>query len=179
MKKVKLMIDDKVVFEYVEPQNTETYGKKVFDGFDANRNVKEYDGIVATIQKWYYDGYLSKTQWCASSMSYFCHLAGCLDNIGGKNDNVCAMMKACERAGKEGKGTFLKGSDIPATIPKYAILFWLWEGQMSEDNPKKHVGMAEYAASGNTIYCIGGNQSDKICTKAYDRKYLYAIYVLP
>lgn len=40
----------------------------------------------------------------------------------------------------------------------------------------KHVGLAEYDSSADTIYCIGGNQKNKVCTLEYDRRYLYAVF---
>ena len=184
MAKIKLLIDDKVVFE-TDINNKEekpsealpSYGERIFDGFDANRNVLEYNGIVGDIQRWFY-GSLVKDSWCATSMCYFADKAGCLDAIGGKHDNVYDMMNACMVADAKGLGTFYDKQHLPEKIPQYAILFWLWSGSTMTASSSKHVGMAEYASSGDTIYCIGGNQSNKICTKAYDREDLYAIYVI-
>ena len=154
-----------------------SYGERIFDGFDANRNVKEYDGIVGDIQKWFY-GSLVKDSWCATSMCYFANKAGCLDAIGGKHDNVYDLMNACMVADAKGYGKFYDKAHLPHRIPQYAILFWLWSGTTMTAGSRKHVGMAEFASSGDTIFCIGGNQSDKICTKAYSRDNLYAIYCL-
>ena len=185
MAKIKLMIDDKVVYETDLINKDETaaddalpsYGERIFDGFDANRNVKEYDGIVGEIQKWYY-GSLVKDSWCATAMCYFANKAGCLEAIGGKHDNVYDMMNACMVADAKGLGKFYDKQHLPERIPQYSILFWLWSGSTMTSGSSKHVGMAEFASSGDTIYCIGGNQSNKICTKAYDRDYLYAIYCI-
>ena len=182
---IKLLINDKVVYETTLEDVTQSKpsdalpsaGERIFDGFDANRNVKEYNGIVAKIQEWFY-GSLVKDSWCATSMCYFADHAGCLEAIGGKHDNVYDMMTACMVADAKGLGTFYDRQHIPDRIPQYAILFWLWEGSTMTAGSKKHVGMAEFASSGDTVYCIGGNQSDKICTKAYDRDYLYAVYCI-
>lgn len=180
MHTIKLMIDGKTVYEQalIDEEHAKTdYGRTIFEGFDANRNVIEYNGIVGTIQKWYY-GSIVKSAWCATSMSYFANRAGCLDRIGGKNDNVNQMRLACKKAAEQGLGTYYSREQLPKTIPQYAILFWLWSGEVMTDASSKHVGLSEYASSGDMIYCIGGNQSDKICTKAYDRKYLHAVYLL-
>lgn len=181
---IKLVIDDKVVYETTLSNKEEkpsealpSPGERIFDGFDSNRNVLEYNGIVASIQKWFY-GSLVKDSWCATSMCYFANLAGCLDAIGGKNDNVYDMMEACKKAAAAGKGTFYDKAHLPERIPQYAILFWLWSGSTMTPSSSKHVGMAEYASSGDHVYCIGGNQSDKICTKSYPREDLYAVYCI-
>lgn len=153
------------------------YGKLLFDLFDANRNVMEYEGIVGTIQRWFY-GTLQKSAWCATSLCYFADKLGILERIGGKHDNVYDMMLACRNAASKGFGTFYTKDQLPATIPKYSICFWLWAGDHMDTGSSKHVGIAEYASNTDTIYCIGGNQSDKICTKEYKRANLYAIYYL-
>lgn len=181
MHTIKLVIDGETVYQQaltdeMEPVK-ESAGERIFKGFDANRGVVEYEGIVGEIQKWYY-GYVSKTAWCCTSLCYFAHKAGVLDAIGGKNENVYYLMEACKKAAKEGKGTFYERSQIPERIPRYAVLFWLWAGDKMDAGSRKHVGLAEFASSGETIYCIGGNQGDKICTKAYDRSRLYAIYTI-
>ena len=183
---IKLIIDDKVVYETTVYNKEEkpsdalpSPGERIFDGFDANRGVVEYNGIVATIQKWFYDTQtVVKESWCATALCYFANLAGCLDAIGGKNDNVYAMMEACKKAAAAGKGTFYDKAHLPERIPQYAVLFWLWSGSTMTPTSSKHVGMAEYASSGDQIYCIGGNQSNKICTKSYPREDLYAIYCI-
>lgn len=182
---IKLLVNDKVVYETtIEDHAPEkpsdampSPGERIFDGFDAYRGVKEYDGIVAKIQEWFY-GSLVKDSWCATSLCYFAHKAGCLEAIGGKHDNVYDLMIACMVADAKGLGTFYDRQHLPEKIPQYAILFWLWEGSTMTAGSKKHVGLAEYASSGDYIYCIGGNQSDKICTKSYPREDLYAIYVI-
>lgn len=180
---IKILLDGKEVWCYEIRDDAPSdhplpsAGERIFDGFDENRNIKEYEGIVGKIQKWFY-GSLVKGLWCATSLCYFANKAGCLEAIGGKHDNVYDMMNACMVADAKGLGTFYDRNHIPERIPQYAILFWLWEGNTMTAGSKKHVGMAEFASSGDTIYCIGGNQSDMICTKAYDRKYLYAIYCI-
>ena len=60
--------------------------KTVTDLFEKHLGVREYNGIVATMLKWYY-GELRKVAWCAVSMSYMMNQLGLLDQIGGKNQN--------------------------------------------------------------------------------------------
>jgi len=147
--------------------------KPDFAGFLKNyRGVKEYTGIVAEIQKWYY-GSLIKASWCATCLSYVANRCGALNKIGGKNENVYNMMCACR---DKGDGTFFTRKNLPEKIEKNDILFWLWSGDIMTTTSSKHVGVAEYASYGNEIFCIGGNQKDKICTLKYDKKYLYAVF---
>jgi len=44
--------------------------------------------------------------WCCTSLSYFANQLGILNKIGGRNENVYAMMLACDVSAKAGKGTF-------------------------------------------------------------------------
>lgn len=182
MHKITVLFDDEVILEKEVGDDLSpatNCGKKVFDGFDANRNILEYEGIVGDIQRWFYNSKdVVKSAWCATSLCYFADRAGCLDRIGGKHENVFDMLRACEACAKEGKGKFYSREHLPDKIPQYAICFFLWSGNLMAQSSSKHVCMAEYASSGSTIYCIGGNQSDKICTKEYARDKLYAIYLL-
>jgi len=139
------------------------------------RGTKEYDGIVAEIQKWFY-GSLVKQSWCATCISYFANKLGVLEKIGGKNENVNVMRLACKKCSEEGKGQYFEGQDIPSKIEKNDILFWLWKGGEMKNDSSKHVGVAEYDSTNDIIYCLGGNQKDKICTLGYSRECLYAIY---
>ena len=74
-----------------------------------------------------------------------------------------------------GIGTFYDKDNLPDTIERGDILFWLWKGDTMTAASSKHCGFCTISTEGGKIACIGGNQSDKICTKNYDRKYLYAI----
>lgn len=150
-------------------------GAKIADLFAAHRGEQEYTGIVADIQKWYY-GSLVKASWCATSMSYFANQAGLLSKIGGKNENVYQMLKDCTSCG--GGQMYYRGS-IPPTIEKGDILFWDWTGNGMTSTSNKHVNICEHTSYNNgNVFAIGGNQSDKICTKEYSREDLYALYRL-
>lgn len=144
---------------------------KMIELLNNNHGTVEYNGIIKDIQEWYY-GSLVKAAWCATALSYFANQVG-LD-IGGKAENVYTMLQQIK---KSSEGKVYEGySNIPDRIEKGDILFWCWDGGTMNSGSSKHVGIAEYGSSSNTIYCIGGNQSDKICTKEYEKKYLYAIF---
>ena len=164
----QIFVNNTLVYSHDEEQNKTTLA----DLMAIHRGEKEYSGIVGAIQEWYY-GKLVEASWCATGLSYFANVLGVLDKIGGKNENVYWMMKACERVGK---GTFYTRSNLPNKIEKGDILFWLWEGNEMTATSKKHVGVAEYVSTGNEIFCIGCNQKDKICTLKYDRKFLYSVF---
>lgn len=136
------------------------------------RGTKEYDGIVADIQNWYY-GKLVKSAWCCTTISYFANKLGILSQLGGKNANVYNMMVACQKASPS---QFYTKDKLPQKIFKDDILFMLWEGDTMTANSSKHVCVAEYDSTGAEIFCIGGNQKDKICTLKYLRNNVYALF---
>lgn len=142
----------------------------IVDEFSKYIGVHEYDGIVATIQKWYY-GSLVKDKWCATSTSYFAHIAGVLEQIGGKNESVKNMMDATRKLHKS-DGRFFEYPNIPVQLKKHDIVFFKRE-EMS------HVAHCwkdcEYTGGG-TINVLGGNQSDMICKKDYKQAGIQAVY---
>lgn len=146
-------------------------GKDMVTILQAHRGEQEYDGFCKTVQEWYY-GSLVEAAWCATAVSYLACQVGLLGESA-KNDNVFWLMETFK--GLDGnKGTFY--NTPPQTIQKGDILFWLWEGDKMTSTSNKHVGLAEYDSAADKIYCIGGNQKNKVCTLEYDRKYLYAVF---
>lgn len=142
------------------------------DAMKPYRGVIEYNGIVEDIQKWYY-GSLIKSSWCATGISYFADQLGILEQFGGKNENVRLMMDACS---KSVKGKFFDNKNIPKLIKKGDVLFMLWSGAVMNTTSSKHVTVAEYDSDSSTIFCIGCNQKDKICTLEYERKNVYGLF---
>lgn len=130
-----------------------------------HRGDIEYNGFVATVQKWFY-GSLVKASWCATTISYLLAQVG-LEDI--KSDNVKTLLDKISASGK------FELLDKTCNVERGDILFWLWSGDIMTTSSNKHVGIAEHPSKSNTIYCLGGNQKDKICTLAYDRKSLYRI----
>ena len=150
----------------------ESIGCKIAAGFEVNQGVKEYDGIVATIQNWFY-GHLVKASWCATAMCYMMDAAGL---TGVKEENVNLLRIACKSKAMAGKGVFYDKSNLPLTIRRGDVCFWLFNGSKMTNTSKKHVNVCVEDTDSRTIWCIGGNQDDRICTKLYERSQLYAVY---
>lgn len=147
------------------------------DAFAPYIGTTEYNGIVATIQKWYY-GSVVRGLWCATSMSYFANSLGLLDNIGGKNENVYYMMRACET---KGKGEFRYRNDIPDgyVVERGTIIFLLTSDPPMTSTSRKHVTTAyeDFVWRGKGyVKCLGGNQSDQIRVSQYTQSNIYAIF---
>lgn len=144
--------------------------KTLIEAFSEYIGVREYDGIVAVIQKWYW-GRLVKEAWCATSLSYFANECGILDQLGGKNAGVWEMMNAC-KARHESDGRFVFWKDLDE-IQTGDVIFM-------QRNGASHVTIAtiniKYASCEKTIPCLGGNQNDMICIKEYAMNKITAIY---
>ena len=157
--------------------------KTVTDLYEEHLGVMEYKGIVKTIQTWFYGtGKLVKDSWCATSMSYFMEQLGLLDQLGGKNENVYYMMMATEKASKAlQKGKFLYRDQIKTgmNIPRGTIAFMLYGAKPMIWRSSKHVTSVysdfPWSPSGK-FDALGGNQSDGINLKEYNRGNVYALY---
>ena len=152
----------------------------ITDCFAQHIGVREYDGIVADIQRWYY-GYVYKASWCATSCSYFANEVGMLEAMGGKNENVYSMMEACR---KTGKGTFYYKAEIPENyaIRRGTVLFLLHSGTKMTTTSSKHVTTAyeDFTYTGKGYFkALGGNQNDSICVAQYAQSKIYALFVPP
>lgn len=147
----------------------------IIEGFEEHIGTVEYNGIVADIQRWYY-GYVQHSAWCATSTSYFAYQAGVLDQLGGRNEGVYEMMKACEVAHASGrvKGKFYGYGNFPEIIPKGAVIFFQRLGLSHVAHCYEPI---KYSKLG-WIQCIGGNQNDSICVKRYSMAAIQAICVL-
>lgn len=150
----------------------ESIGCKIAAEFEVNNGVKEYDGIVATIQTWFY-GHMVRASWCATAMCYMMEVAGLR---GVHEENVNMLRIACKSKALAGKGVFYDKSNLPPTIRRGDVCFWLFSGSNMINTSKKHVNVCVEDTDSQTIWCIGGNQDDRICTKLYDRSHLYAVY---
>lgn len=132
------------------------------------KGAKEWDGIVSGIQTWFY-GFLSKTSWCATTMSYLLTAVG----IPTRRENVKDLY---DFGRQSGVGRFYSKGDLPKTIKRGDILFFLWKGDAMTETSSKHVTMCEEDTAGEAILCIGGNQYDGINPVRYGRKYLYGVW---
>lgn len=151
--------------------------KTVTDLFEPYIGTREYNGIVAEIQTWFY-GYVYKASWCCTSMSFFLNRIGLLSKIGKKQENVYEMMEMCR---KSGFGKFYYRKDIPSnyTIKRGTIVFMLNSGTVMTSTSSKHITSAYedfvWKGSGNWK-ALGGNQSDQIKVSQYTQSKIYAIY---
>ena len=174
---VKYIIDIEagicVPYNEVIPDRT---GENLYKLFKQFEGAKEYEGIVAQIQKWYY-GSLVKASWCATAVSYFMDQLG----IPLKAENVNILRLKCKNLAelhKTGKYYDRTGNGLPDTIRRGDILFWLWSGDQMTNTSSKHVGVcaADTSINSAVVPCIGGNQDNMICVKNYDTRKLYAVY---
>ena len=175
----KYIIDTETgICEPYDDEIPETKGEKLYKLFKQFEGTKEYDGIVAQIQQWYY-GSLVKTPWCATALSYFMDQLG----VSLKAENVNDLRLKCKNLAeihKTGKYYDRTGNGLPNTIRRGDILFWLWSGDRMTNLSSKHVGVCANNTNIDSIVvpCIGGNQDDKICVRHYDTRRLYAVYRL-
>lgn len=144
--------------------------KTIIGEFEKYIGVHEYEGIVATIQTWYY-GYVKHDAWCATSTSFFADRVGVLDQLGGKQESVYTMMTNTKKL-HQNDGLFFEYPNIPYQLKKNDVIFF-------QRNGISHVAHCcedtIYTGSGK-IKVIGGNQSDMICRKEYNQSGIQAIY---
>ena len=112
---------------------------------------------------------MTGVQTCALPISYLLTAVG----IPVRRENVKGLYDFGERSGV---GRFYTKDDLPKTIKRGDILFFLWEGDTMTETSRKHVTMCEQDTDGEMILCIGGNQSDGINPARYDRKHLYGLW---
>ena len=149
-----------------------TRGVQMVEQLEKWKGAKEWDNIVSGIQTWFY-GYMSKTSWCATTMSDLLTAVG----IPVRRENVKTLYGFAK---KSGVGRVYTRNDIrtgiPGTIKRGDILFFLWAGDTMTETSSKHVTMCEQDTDGEMILCIGGNQSDGINQARYDRNHLYGVW---
>ena len=143
-------------------------GVQMVEQLEKWKGAHEWDNIVSGIQNWYY-GYMSKTSWCSTTISFLLTAVG----IPTRRENVKALY---DFAKKSGVGRVYTKNDLPKTIKRGDVLFFLWDGDTMTEKSSKHVTMCEDDTDGETILCIGGNQSDGIKPARYDRSYLYGVW---
>lgn len=143
-------------------------GVQMVEQLERWEGAHEWDGIVAGIQTWFY-GRMSKTSWCATTMSYLLTAVG----IPVRRENVLRLYNFAK---KSGSGKFYTKDELPKNIKRGDILFFLWSMDTMTETSSKHVTMCEQDTDGDMILCIGGNQSNGINPARYDRKYLYGVW---
>lgn len=164
---MKVIIDG---IEYVPKEKTTN--KTLADLFEAHLGATEYQGIVSTIQKWYY-GSVIKASWCATSVSYFLSRMGLLKyTLGEKQENVKLLYNALIKTGtakKISKDEALKRGDI---------LIYKWDKGEFTTTCSKHVSVCyeNTPKTSKMIKSIGGNQNDSINVSSYSRDYLVCAF---
>lgn len=158
--------------EKTEGTRQASRGEQMVEQLEKWKGAHEWDNIVSGIQTWFY-GFVSKTSWCATTMSYLLTAVG----IPTRRENVKELYDFGE---KSGVGRFYTRNDVrtglTGTIKRGDILFFLWEGDKMYATSKKHVTMCKQDTDGEMILCIGGNQSGGINPARYDRKHLYGVW---
>lgn len=146
--------------EYIpKPQSTET-PLTVVDVFRRYQGTKEYYGIVAKIQKWFY-GSVVQAPWCATSMSWALAQLGLMKKtIGTKQENVYLFEKAliANKCQKVESPDDLKAGDL--VLLNFSVNWGV--------SANKHITAYTGSRNGDMIDCIGGNQSDQIKVTAYN-----------
>ena len=135
--------------------------KNLADEFLKHLGVKEYDGIVATIQNWYY-GTMLKLPWCATALSYFADLCKLQEQIG-KHENVDRMKDFMANQGRIRMSLAYDGNYIPK---KGDVVFFSGKHDYKDCT---HCGVV-VSVKENTLTWVGGNTSDGINQKTNNMK---------
>lgn len=132
--------------------------------------AKEYEGIVAEIQKWYY-GRLVKASWCCTCLSYFSEMAGVSIQTG-KHENVDRMKQYMQERDMLDCTVNYGGGHYK---PKPGDVVFMSSKHMYDDCT--HVG-AVLTVNNDTghIEVISGNCDDQIKVKKYN--YLIHKYIV-
>lgn len=155
--------------EYVPSENAPLL--TLADVMEVYEGTKEYTGVVAAAQKWYY-GYVSKTPWCATFLCW------CLAQMGiraytldGRAENVYILNELLIQAAAKDK--------VKIIDPKYGergdIIIYGWSVPFSTMS-SKHVGVIYSPLEGSLYPTIGGNQDDMIKVTKYHIQYVKGIY---
>lgn len=171
--KMSIIIDGKAYVITDKSNNEPTpapEGKTMADFFEADEGAKEWDATVAKIQTWYY-GYVSKTAWCATSLSYYANMAGVADQTGKYNnvDRVKDFMNS------RGMLDCTKNYGGGHYVPKRGDVVFMSDKKTYADCT--HIGViSDINTSKGTVTVISGNCADSICKRTYN--YLTDKYVV-
>lgn len=142
------------------------------DVLDVYEGTREYEGIVDTIQKWYY-GYLSKTAWCATTICWALAQLGLrVYTLNGKTDNVYQLNTLLNASAKKGNCKIISK---PAECKRGDIVILCFDSVFNL-TASKHVTVFNRPLIGNKFEGIGGNQSDSIRYSNYDMNNIIAVY---
>lgn len=143
----------------------------VTDVFEKYVGTREYDGIVAVIQKWFY-GSLVKAAWCATSMCW------CLAQLGlraytidGKYENVYNLFTALTQGVKKGKCDIVTNVN---QLKRGDIIVLNYSGNFTTTS-SKHV-TSFVRMENNQLVCLGGNQNDGINYRKYNSENIVGMF---
>lgn len=142
----------------------------VTDVFMHYQGTQEWNGIIPTIQKWFY-GSMIKEPWCATSMCWALAQLGLREyTLKGKSDNVFNLNQRLRDAVSHGRCHAEKIDNIK----RGDIIIFSWDGNFNLTS-NKHITSA-IKLEGDVVKCIGGNQSNGINITSYDTHKIYAVY---
>lgn len=143
----------------------------VADVFKRYEGTREYDGIVAIIQQWFY-GSVIESPWCATSMCWALAQLGLRAyTIGGKYENVYDLKQALSRGVSIGQC-----QSVSIYNMEYGdIVILNFDGNFSPTSSKHVTSFVEYKKDG-WFSAIGGNQDDSIKFKDYNQENIVAVY---
>ena len=125
--------------------------------------TKEYEGIVAVCQKWYY-GSVYQAPWCATFLSWCLAQMGLLTiTLDTKHENVYNCWNKLMNKTRERKVTLIS---LPSKIMRGDIVVFNWDKTFNTVS-SKHIAVATGTFKDNKIGVIGGNQDNMICCKFY------------
>lgn len=135
----------------------------LLDVFEPFLGTKEYNGVIATIQKWYY-GTLEEDSWCATALSWAMGRLGLMVYcLGGKYENVYNLHLGIEA---EGKCKLINPHD-ESMIPGDIVIMCFSENFTWTSN--NHVTVFNKDVNNDKFIGRGGNQNDSICDKVFDK----------
>lgn len=133
------------------------------DVMEHYKGTREYDGVVAICQKWYY-GSIYQAPWCATFLSWCLAQMGLLAiTLDTKLENVYNCWNKLMNKTREGKVTLITS---PSKTQRGDIVVFNWSETFNTTS-SKHIAVATGLFDGNKIEVIGGNQDDMICCKLY------------
>lgn len=149
---LEIWVDDTRVY----PTESKEYFT-LADVLEHYEGIREYEGIVAVMQNWYY-GYVRKTAWCAVTICWGLAQLGLRNyTLEGKSDNVYQLDTMLEVACEKGH---CKRIDNFKDLKRGDIVVFNFSPTFTPTS-KKHVSVFG-SNDGAYLRCIGGNQSDQI-----------------
>lgn len=124
------------------------YGVKEIEGKEHNPVIIGYSKEIG------YGGIIAdETAWCSIFM------------------NWCALKAGLIRSGKLNARSWLTVGEEVTEPPQLGDVVVFWRGQ--RNSWKGHVAIyINHSEDGKYIYCLGGNQNNRVCIKAYNASQL-------